>query len=457
MPNSNSASSSLSIDLTAVSDEYVKQTKLFNNYVCELKCTKFTEPKKNTLKQYISHLEKIHIDFLHGVIQKQDLVHSKNEEIIKLQRELAQLKSSVAENENNTVIDNLKDEILAKNDVTSKTFGDELKLEDFPSIDLDEESGPWITVETKRRPKIERPVTYSDVTRKSVAQLKIPSITKGRKTAPSLSSHVLLLENEQKVAQMDNETFKKAKDKIKNTLDAKSKNLRINNIAPTKTGGVLINCSSEEDLNQAKTILDNNAAELKLTPKYPSKKLPKISIGKIDSSIPDNQIKNVILEQNEKIREHLENSNEVFDFVFAKSDGIFTKRAIFTCSPSMRSLIMMDEFLYIECSRCIVSDNLFIHQCLHCAGFGHTEKFCSKKTTSKVICTFCSENHRVSDCPYKKEGVKHFCANCSKSNRTEIKEGANSHCSSDKSCPVYIQELIKLTLKTDYGCDFVRM
>ena len=77
---------------------------------------------------------------------------------------------------------------------------------------------------------------------------------------------------------MDNETFKKAKDKIKNTLDAKSKNLRINNIAPTKTGGVLINCSTEEDLNQAKTILDNNAAELKLKPKYPSKKLPKINV-----------------------------------------------------------------------------------------------------------------------------------------------------------------------------------
>ena len=29
---------------------------------------------KRTIKQYISHLEKIHIDFLHGVIQKQDLV-----------------------------------------------------------------------------------------------------------------------------------------------------------------------------------------------------------------------------------------------------------------------------------------------------------------------------------------------------------------------------------------------
>ena len=63
---------------------------------------------------------------------------------------------------------------------------------------------------------------------------------------------------------------------------------------------------SKDDLEKTKIILDENEGDIKLKTKYPTKKLPKVSIKKIDSTIPDNQIKNVILEQNANLRDELE-------------------------------------------------------------------------------------------------------------------------------------------------------
>ena len=153
----------------------------------------------------------------------------------------------------------------------------------------------------------------------------------------------------------------------------------------------------------------------------------------------------------------MEHPNEVFDLVFAKNEGEFTKRAIFTCSPTIRSLIMKEECVYIDCSKCICSDNLFIHQCLYCAGFGHTEKFCNNKSSWQVLCTFCANYHRISECPHKNNRNKQCCANCLKSSNRDVSEDAISHSASNKDCPIFKQELTKLTLRTDYGCDFVHM
>ena len=242
---------------------------------------------------------------------------------------------------------------------------------------------------------------------------------------------------------------------IKTLVDKSSKKICINEIASTKTGGILINFPTKTDLDETKAILDQSAKDLELTSQYPTKKQPKISIRKIDISIPEDQIKNVILEQNDFIREKLENSNDTFELLFTKPEGDFTKRAIFKCSPNIRSLIMKRGCVYIDYTKCDCSDNLFIHQCLHCAGFGHTVKFCHQKSVSKVSCIYCAGEHCGKDCPNKNNYNKHCCVNCLASPNREIRDDGISHNSTSHNCPIYIQELTKLTLQTDYGCDFV--
>ena len=338
--------------------------------------------------------------------------------------------------------------------MTSGTSSESLPNE---FLDLGENTAPWVEVTSKRKEKCDKSISYSDVVRKNPFDLKIPTITKGRVEPVVESSHILLLEGEQKSEKLDQNIFGQKKEQIKKLVDVKSQKIRINDIAPTKTGGILISCPSKADLEKTKAILEQNKTNLKLTPKYPTKKLPKISITNIDSAIPDNQIKNIILEQNDFIREKLENADESFNLVFAKNDRDFTKKAIFVCSPTIRSLIMKQGCLYIDCAKCICTDNLFIHQCLHCTGFGHTEKFCHRKSSCKVTCTYCSYNHRVTECPHKNNVNRQCCANCQNSSNLDVRNNARSHSSTSRDCPVFIQELTKLTLKTNYGCDFVQI
>ena len=76
--NSANNSPAESLDLTHISKEYNKQLQLFSAYISELKCIRLTESNKNTLKNYIAIMEKIHVDFLHNVIKIQNNLDSKN-------------------------------------------------------------------------------------------------------------------------------------------------------------------------------------------------------------------------------------------------------------------------------------------------------------------------------------------------------------------------------------------
>ena len=425
------------VGLTDISKEYTAKMKIFHSYVTELKCVRLSESNKNTLLGFISSLEQIHMNFIHGIIQNQSENQTKNEEIIRLQREIIELKNAAlkSEQENHEKIEQKDDIIL---NLQNESANNENITPQHVAVSDRDDENPWVEVASKKKVKSEKPVSYSDIIRKNPFDLKIPKITKGQDKPIEDSSHIIILEGEEKHQQLNQNDFFEKKAQVKKLVDVKSKNIKINNIAPTKTGGILISCPSKDDLEKTKTILDKSTGALKLTPKYPKKKLPKIAITNIETAIPDNQIKNVILEQNDALREKLENSNEVFDLVFAQKNREFTKKAIFTCSPAVRSFILKQEFLYIGYSKCICSDHLFIHQCLHCTGFGHTEKFCLRKSSVKVTCTYCSENHRVTDCPHKNDSNKKCCSNCSNSLNPVIRKEAVSHSSNSKECPIYI-------------------
>lgn len=428
--------------LTSISKDYSTQLNLFKNYISELKCKNFNEANKNTMKNYIGKIENIHLDILHHVILIQDKIDAKNGEIIELQKQIISEKNNPS---------NSDDSSVTKNDATDEN---EKNLNDDVWIDNCQEN--WEKVPTRHKKRSEKPLTYSDVTKISPFELKTPIITAGNEKPNASASHVLILNAESKSNKMDHSEFLTKKESIKSAIDAKSKKIHVNNISPTKSGGLLMSFPSRDDLEKTKTILDDKCSDIQLKPTYPSKKLPKITVKNIDQGIPDNTIKSVILEQNETLRSELEKGNSVFELIFCKSDGRFTKSAIFRCSPNIRSLIMKTGYFFIDCTRCLCEDNLFIHQCLHCAGFGHTEKFCKLKDVVNVTCVYCAGSHRGPDCPDKRNLSKHLCTNCFHSKNYEVSDNAYSHNATDKLCPIYIRELNKLTLQTDYGNDFVK-
>ena len=195
-----------------------------------------------------------------------------------------------------------------------------------------------------------------------------------------------------------------------------------------------------------------------MIPKLPSKILPKIKISNIDGAIRSTQIVKILFDKNPDIHSKVEAENSIFDLVFTKKDLYSnTQKAIIKCSPSIRSLIMKSAHILIDCDCCPCQAHFFVFQCHHCASFGHSAARCPRNNKENLGCLFCAAKgtHDSDHCPTKFNMNGHACVNCSASNEHDIRVDAISHSGNSKYCPIYLREISKLALKTDYGNDFV--
>ena len=170
----------------------------------------------------------------------------------------------------------------------------------------------------------------------------------------------------------------------------------------------------------------------------------------IECSIPDNQLINVIIENNKHIADEMKSANSKFEFVFPNqsSQRIFKKRATCRCSSNIRSTILKKAFVTIDYDSC--KDHIYVPQCMKCAALGHT----TKSYTNKPTCIYCSGSHEGKDCPTGIDQNRNCCANCLNSNNYRLREDGISHQANSYGCPLYLRELSKIALKTDYGNDY---
>ena len=303
-----------------------------------------------------------------------------------------------------------------------------------------------------------KPLTYSDVLNKPARELDVPKISKGGTERKTPKACVLLLEPPQKTTKMSNSYFLGIKAKIKSLVNKENKKILIDSINPTKSGGVLLSFPSQKDLDLTKQVLSNTVNELKLSPLLPKKVLPKIEISNIDGAIPQNQIVKVLLEKNPDIRSKVESENSIFELVFTKRDLYSnTQVAVIKCSPNVRSVLIENGYILIDCDRCPCQDHFFVFQCFHCASFGHSASRCPHKHKAHLRCFYCAAkgDHDSDHCPSKLNIDKHACCNCLNSTDHDIKTDAITHPANSKQCPLYLRELSKLALRTDFGNDFL--
>ena len=132
------------------------------------------------------------------------------------------------------------------------------------------------------------------------------------------------------------------------------------------------------------------------------------------------------------------------NLVYSAKTRDFKKKAVFRCSPNIRSQLIQNKFVHIDYDECPCSDHFFVPQCTNCGQFGNTTKKCDAKTN---VCLYCSGDHTTKDC--------HCCINCSMSPNHILREGAKNHNAFSRNCPVYLNEVSKVSLRIDYGCDYV--
>ena len=88
----------------------------------------------------------------------------------------------------------------------------------------------------------------------------------------------------------------------------------------------------------------------------------------------------------------MDETNSVFELVFTKKDfNSSSQIAIIKCTPNVRSAIMQNGCIFIDCDRCPCKYHLFIFQCQHCASYGHSATRCKKKNREDLVCFLCAE------------------------------------------------------------------
>jgi hypothetical protein len=143
--------------------------------------------------------------------------------------------------------------------------------------------------------------------------------------------------------------------------------------------------------------------------------LPKITIFGIRShdykNTDHDELKKAICAKNPSLKSLIE-SGKVFDILFIKDDwkrSGFSFAAVKVDKDIYSAIHNLRNQIYIDFSRCHVSDRVRVTQCYRCQQFGHVSSNCASLSQA---CRYCSECHSAKDCPFKSNPGKYKCANC---------------------------------------------
>lgn len=218
-----------------------------------------------------------------------------------------------------------------------------------------------------------------------------------------------------------------------------SSNRNICNVKNTSNGGIVVECSSKNAIEDLK-----NDAEVKLGDQYsvniPSKILPKVRVFGLSALYTAEQIKEYLMVQNKDVFDENCKLNILNTFRGKLSETYGFK---FETDPSTFFKVLEKKFLTVDWDlRCLATEAVDVLRCYNCSRYHHTAKNCKSKKT----CPKCSGEHEMGDCT--SEILK--CVNCMSANESLHKNLDVNHCAWDPSCAVLVRLTHQKRQKIDY-------
>ena len=180
--------------------------------------------------------------------------------------------------------------------------------------------------------------------------------------------------------------------------------LRINKQIPTKNKKVLIKCASKSDCRVIQEEINKTNCGIKAT--IQEKRNPQLLILGVEKDIEDNNIVDIIISQNENVKNCLKQKEQSLKFAFSKDDRVGTKFVILDVSPQVWQICLNPGKLFIGYKCCTVKNNISLGQCYKCLRFGHK----SAKCKNAPVCSKCNGNHESQTC--NSSNLFANCANC---------------------------------------------
>ena len=237
---------------------------------------------------------------------------------------------------------------------------------------------------------------------------KKQSTTTGKTNINPITHQVIVTAEENET--LSRKTFA---EKVKANLST----VPINNISVSKEGLGVINfpdqSTRDDGLQKLKddfSVKPNNRPHRNL--------LPKITIYNIDRNDYKNddtlKLKKAICDKNPALKDLIE-KNKIFDILFIKEDPRRNRSsmAVVKVDLEIYNAIKALQFqVFIDFSRCRITDRIHVTQCYICQKFGHMKSNCPMKNSSAQICRLCTENHNGKNCPHRGNYELYKCANC---------------------------------------------
>lgn len=221
----------------------------------------------------------------------------------------------------------------------------------------------------------------------------------------------------------------------------------INNIKKMRNKSVLFELRNKEECSDfVRSVQEQNK---NLVIKIPEKKNPRIIVFGIDSSFPNEELLEAIIEQNPTLKQCQADSNEHVTLRFMKhSRNGQSQFAVLEVTPKFYRAMMSLGKLYIGYMRCPVRDHIHVVRCHQCSAYGHFSSACS----SEKRCSHCAGSHDRSDC----EKTKTECINCKRYNnkmetRRNFKPVNTEHVATSPDCPAYKKIVDIIKSKINYG------
>ncbi len=168
--------------------------------------------------------------------------------------------------------------------------------------------------------------------------------------------------------------------------------------------------------------------------------LPKITIFGIRSSDYKDtdaaKLKQAICDKNPSLKALID-AGKCFDILFIKNDWRrtdYSYAAVKVDKDVYDEIKKLDNRIYIDFTRCHISDRLRVIQCYRCQEFGHVSNNCPAKSQ---ICRYCGECHNAKNCPVKANTNKYKCINCK-----------GHHATNSIKCPTLLSQVDNLMKKT---------